>query len=229
MEDFLAHIRRDLSGQPAEVQTVSQHCRNTARYAAQALEPVSLSAAGYLAGLVHDAGKYTAVFQEYLAGQAGRRGSVNHTFAGVRLLLRRYFRADAGDFSGLTSELLAIASGGHHGLFDCVDEDRRSGFQHRLTKEGVGYEEAEENFLRLCASPEELDGYFQAAREALTPVLEHICSMTGEDADDERYGQDGPVVRPAGPGIEGHAQHHFMGGQATANRYWECRSPSPPL
>lgn len=190
MEDFLAHIRKDSSGQTAAVQTVGRHCRNTARYAAQALEPVSLSAAGYLAGLVHDMGKYTAAFQDYLAGRAGRRGSVNHTFAGVRLLLERYFRADAEDFSGLTSELLAIASGGHHGLFDCVDEGRRSGFQHRLTKEGIGCAEAKENFLRLCAGPEELDRYFQAAQEALTPVLERIRSMTGEDADDERYDQE---------------------------------------
>lgn len=60
MEDFLAHIKKNLSGQPIAVQTVSQHCHNTAKYAAQALKPVRLSAGGYLAGLVHDAGKYTA-------------------------------------------------------------------------------------------------------------------------------------------------------------------------
>ena len=53
--DFLAHIKKDLSGQSIAVQTVSQHCLNTAEYAAQALKPVQLSAAGYLAGLVHDA------------------------------------------------------------------------------------------------------------------------------------------------------------------------------
>ena len=110
MEDYLAHIRRDLSGRPIAVQTVRQHCHNTAEYAAQALEPVSLSASGYLAGLVHDAGKYTAGFQNYLAGQIGQRGSVNHTFAGVRLLLERYFSADPGDFSGVASELI-IAEG----------------------------------------------------------------------------------------------------------------------
>lgn len=69
-----------------------------------------------------------------------------------------------------------------------MDERRRSGFQHRLSKEGAGYEEAAENFFRLCAGPEEPDRYLQAAREALTPVPEHIRSMTGED--DERCGQE---------------------------------------
>ena len=190
MEDFLAHIKKDLSGQPIAVQTVSQHCHNTAKYAAQCLEPVSLSAVGYLAGLVHDAGKYTANFQNYLVSQIGQRGSVNHTFAGVRLLLERFFSADAEDFSGVVSEILALAAGGHHGLFDCVDDRQKSGFQHRLTKDDIDYEEAVDHFSHFCASQEELDQGFQIALKELTPVLEHICSMTGDDASDERYDQE---------------------------------------
>lgn len=188
--DFLAHIRKDLSGQSIAVQTVSQHCHNTAKYAAQALKPVPLSAAGYLAGLVHDAGKCTASFQNYILNQIGQKGSVNHTFAGVRLLLERYFSTDAGDFSGVVSELLALASGGHHGLFDCVDERQKNGFQYRLAKGDICYEEAKENFSRFCAGQEELDQRFRAALEELTPVLEYICSMTSDEASDERYEQE---------------------------------------
>lgn len=188
--DFLAHIKKDLSGQSIAVQTVNQHCHNTAKYAAQALEPVHLSAAGYLAGLVHDAGKCTASFQNYIVNQIGQKGSVNHTFAGVRLLLERYFSTDAGDFSGVVSELLALASGGHHGLFDCVDERQKNGFQYRLAKGDICYEEAKENFSRFCAGQEELDQRFRAALEELTPVLEYICSMTGDEASDERYEQE---------------------------------------
>jgi len=56
MESCLAHIRRNEEGKPQETQTVEEHCRKTAEYAAQALEAVGLSAAGYLAGLVHDGG-----------------------------------------------------------------------------------------------------------------------------------------------------------------------------
>ena len=59
MEKYLAHLRKSAFGEITATQTVSQHCLNTAKYAAQALKPVHLSAAGYLAGLVHDAGKCT--------------------------------------------------------------------------------------------------------------------------------------------------------------------------
>lgn len=190
MEKYLSHIRRDVSGNILAVQPVCDHCRKTAEYAAQALKTVSLTESGYLAGLLHDTGKYTTQFQDYLVNQTGSRGSVNHTFAGVHLLLERFFREDAKDFSAVTSELLALAAGGHHGLFDIVDDQQKNGFQHRLTKEGIGYEEAVENFFHFCISQEELDQRFQAAQQELTPVLERICSMTGDDASDERYEQE---------------------------------------
>ena len=181
MKSYLAHIRRDPFEKIIKVQSVSEHCRNTAKYAAEALESVSLTACGYLAGLVHDAGKYTADFQNYIANQIGHRGSVNHTFAGVRLLLERYFVPDAEDFSGVVSELLALAAGGHHGQFDCVDDRQKNGFQHRLTKPDIGYEEAAESFFRYCVCQEELDRKFQAAEQELTPVLNKILDTTSEN------------------------------------------------
>lgn len=190
MESYLAHIQRDSSGAITAVQSVSEHCHSTARYAAVALEPVGLSAVGETAGLLHDLGKYSEQFQAYIKDGIGTRGSVNHSFAGIRLLLERYHHDLPEDMADIASELLALAVGGHHGLFDCVDDRQKNGFQHRLTKEGIGYEEAVENFFRFCISQDELDQQFQAAQQELIPALEHIRNMTGEEASDERYDQE---------------------------------------
>jgi len=182
MEKYLAHICPASEDGPERVQTVEEHCRKTAEYAARALEDVSLSAGGYLAGLLHDAGKYTAAFQDYLkrsvSGEKLPRGSINHTFTGARLLFSRYHHLELGDFADTASELLFLAIGSHHGLFDCIGEDKKNGFRHRLTKEGIGYKEATDSFFRHCVSEEELDRRFQKAREELAPFLDRLLAMT---------------------------------------------------
>lgn len=187
MVEYLAHIRKNTSGEPEASQTVAEHCRKTAEYAAQALEPAGLFASGFLAGLIHDAGKMTSQFQNYLIHGTGARGSVNHTFAGTRILLNRWHNETYTDYNDVVSELLSFAAGAHHGLFDCVDERQKNGFEYRLHKDGIGYDEASENFFRLCASPAELNEAFQRASKELVPLLQRICDMTGEDADDDRY------------------------------------------
>lgn len=198
MNHYFAHIQRDANGVLLSEQTVAEHCYGAAKYAAAALEPMQLSDSGYILGLIHDAGKFTACFQDYLLNKNGIRGSVNHTFAGVRLLFERYWHQNADDFSGIICEILALCVGSHHGLFDCVDKQQKNGFQYRLNKEDIGYEEAKENFFRFCISQEALDRRFQAAQQELTPVVEQILTMTGEDNaffDDETAFYSGLLAR----------------------------------
>lgn len=178
----LAHIRRDGNGET--FQTLEEHCNNTARYAAASLAEVSLSSTAYLAGLVHDMGKATERFQDYLCraarGERVVRGSVNHTFAAVRFLLDRYHDGEKwGAYGPMTAEWMAYAAGAHHGLFDCVDAHHRSGFHHRLEKEEIGYEEALSNFLAECAGTEEMDRLFLAATEEVERVTSRLLPLLG--------------------------------------------------
>lgn len=175
---FPAHIREGSSGQ--EVQTAGEHCRNTAVYAGKCLRGIGLEQAGMLAGLVHDCGKFKTEFAKYLKDPNAVRGTVNHTFAGFRLLMERYHGEAAESMKDLTAELLALAVGGHHGLFDCVDESRKSGLLHRMTKRDIGYDESRRNFLEQCASGEELDKRFAEAHAELLSAYEKFDALTND-------------------------------------------------
>ena len=83
--EYLAHIADD-----GREQTVGEHLRSAAEYASRALAPAGLCEAGYLCALLHDCGKYTELFDRYIHSNGEmRRGSVNHTFSGVRLIMER--------------------------------------------------------------------------------------------------------------------------------------------
>lgn len=184
MEVFPAHIRTN-AGQK-NVQTVQAHCRGAAEVSRSALSAVGMGSAAYLAGLLHDAGKFTNGFRNYLleisCGKTPRRGSVNHTFAGVRYFLQHYHTPkNEDDCDPIVAELLAYAVGAHHGLFDCVDAHGMNGFQHRLEKPGIDYEAAIGQFLAQCADQQELDRLFDEAVQELKPVMMRICDLAQQD------------------------------------------------
>ena len=173
-----AHFRQNDTGS-IEIQTVAEHSRNTAAIAAGRLRRVRLEKTGYLAGLLHDAGKMTSSFREYLeklmAEKPAQRGSVIHSHAAPRFLLERYHTVGSFEnYRDMTAELLAFATGAHHGLFDCVDETHRFGFARRLQWEDALYQEAVGAFQKQCAEPEELDALFAQAEQELLLVYEWI-------------------------------------------------------
>lgn len=175
LSNYPAHIRR--FGEGFEYQSVAEHCRHVAVYAAVSLRAVGLYSTGYLAGLLHDMGKNTSVFRTYIE-KASRdepvvKGSVNHTFAAVIYLLERYHVNNSPGYPTLTCEILAFAVGSHHGEFDCVDLEKVNGFDHRLLKdkESIYYAEALEMFLKNCATEEDLDCLFQESVKEIEKIF----------------------------------------------------------
>lgn len=167
-----AHIRTDCGGSLIH-QTASSHCKNTAKYAQARLSGVGLSNAAYLIGLLHDCGKFKEEFANYLADPNSIRGSVNHTFAGCRLLLERYH--DDDPIRRLSAELMAVSVGSHHGMFDLIDENRKSGFLHRMNRPDIGYEESISNFFRECIPLDKLNQLFDQAVQELTTILPKLA------------------------------------------------------
>lgn len=170
------------------VQTVAEHCRGVAARAGESLKDINLEKTGYLAGLIHDAGKLTESFKSYIekaaAGESVQRGSVNHTFAGVRFLLEKHNPECPAECRDIVLEILAYAVGAHHGLFDCVDEQKRNGFTIRTEKDGIDYKNAVQEFLTSCSSKEEIDALLLQAEGELTAVFNKINEIAKNNDED---------------------------------------------
>lgn len=163
-----------------EEQSLRAHCVQTAEYASACVENIGLYHMAYLAGLLHDMGKATKKYNDYLeaafAGESVVRGSVNHTFAGVIYILENFHIQSASPMEKLIAEIISYAIGGHHGLFDCVDLEGKNGFLHRLQKDKAElcYEEALNNFLEQVADKKEIERLFRKATEEFRTLFEKL-------------------------------------------------------
>lgn len=168
----LAHIAIDPQISERRVQTCTEHVRSVAALAKGYLSPMGLSSAGELAGLLHDLGKFTEEFDTYLdkasRGEKVTKGSVIHTFAGVRFLLEQYHSKDGNlNFGDLASELIAVSIGSHHGLFDLWDERHQNGFEHRLNQQPAYDHRAIKAFHTECCSAEDISLLYKQAEQEI--------------------------------------------------------------
>ena len=172
---YTAHIGKD------RIQTCNEHCRKTADYAQSDLSDAGLGKSAYLSGLLHDCGKFTPEFDEYIhkaaAGCSVKKGSVIHTFAGVYFLMNKYHNSNVPGFQELTAELLSYAIGAHHGLFDCYDEKSENGYLHRLNRQPDYEIRAIENFHRECSSVQEADQLFSESCKEITKTYQRLLAI----------------------------------------------------
>ena len=180
-KSHIAHIA-NIDGKRKE-QTVEEHSLQTAAYAARCLKSVGLYYAGYLAGLIHDCGKTKAAMTEYLEaayeGKAPNRGSVNHTFAAAKLIMRRYWKNEMTPHEKLVCEVLAVATSSHHGLYDMEDSTgmkKENGLSHRVDYEDeeIGYTEAINNFFQEVVDQKTIDEYFAKASEEILTFIKKM-------------------------------------------------------
>ncbi len=168
---YVAHIR------DGSVQTCNDHCRNTADIASRLLKSIGLSNVAYLSGLLHDMGKYSDEFLKYIEtvanGEEYKGPKVIHTFTGVSYILNRYH--EEGTFEKMTSEVIALAIGSHHGLFDIYKEaENFNAFIYRKEKQPEYDKKAISNFLSECASEDEIDKLFKDSTEEISTLYSHF-------------------------------------------------------
>ncbi|WII39148.1 CRISPR-associated helicase Cas3' [Paenibacillus thiaminolyticus] len=166
----IAHIRIG----DEKVQTVERHLLEVKTLAEEYGKKLNIPHVTGLAGMLHDMGKYTEKFRTYLlAAVSGaedrlRRGDVDHSTAGGRLLYDR-FHADAkAPYKAILAEVVGNAIISHHSyLHDFLDPDLESPYLRRVAcKKLEEFDQSVEAFFTHVMSEQEFQGYVdQAAAE----------------------------------------------------------------
>ncbi|MFX4302755.1 CRISPR-associated helicase Cas3' [Alicyclobacillus tolerans] len=108
--DFYAHTRED-----GQYQKLKDHLEGVATLSMRYAEVFGVGYLGYLAGILHDIGKYSHIFQKRIRGEHVR---VDHSTAGAQWIVKS---ETVRDYLGTThldrylARLLAHVISGHHG------------------------------------------------------------------------------------------------------------------
>ncbi|MFA5985149.1 MAG: CRISPR-associated helicase Cas3' [Methylococcaceae bacterium] len=133
-ECFIAHVRTS----DKKKQTVAEHLQEVALIAKQFAAKINVAQAGELIGLLHDFGKYSAAFQDYIKSGTGllnpdidddyvdakaKKGKIDHSTAGAQLLWQALSKYGSNGEGKLCAQILALCIASHHGrgLIDCLD------------------------------------------------------------------------------------------------------------
>lgn len=171
--EYLAHIRED-----GAIQTVKQHLEQTASLCSQYAGKIGCPSLGKLIGLLHDQGKFTKRFQDYIR-QSAEEGKYlkksNHSSAGGMHMMK------LADWKGnaterVVAQMVAEAVCCHHsGLCDNLDLGGNDKFSKRIDEEqDVCYDETYSAFLDEIMKDKELLEMFQLAQKEVLNIREKI-------------------------------------------------------
>lgn len=174
--DYIAHIRQ----KDGIIQSVLSHLREVQAGSERRGAKAGVQNLAGMAGLLHDAGKYTIKFRTYIQQAAAnphqppKRGSVDHSTAGGKLVYEYYHQPGITPQEKLAAEWIANCIISHHqGLRDYFCPEADSPFLERVAVKTEGLEEypqaVKEVFRHISKS--ELDELFARAVKEVDQLL----------------------------------------------------------
>lgn len=142
-DNLIAHVRKN-----GEEQSLFTHLTETSEWAGKFAGKVGLQEIGKIMGLMHDFGKASKDFQDYLHSATGKinpdedeyvdykakKGKIDHSTAGAQLIYTKL--VEKGQIDKVLAQYLALAIVSHHsGLIDCLKPDGFYEFYRRITKD----------------------------------------------------------------------------------------------
>ena len=142
---YIAHIRK----LDQKLQSLQTHLTETAEIAKLLAAKLDLDQAGELLGLMHDFGKYSQDFQEYIKSVTGinpdaddyvlpNGKKIDHSTAGAQWVYRELRKFGAAQGIGeLFGQMLGLCIASHHGegLIDCLDDEGNAVWKKRFEKD----------------------------------------------------------------------------------------------
>lgn len=179
---ILAHLESD-----GRRQFLRDHLTGVSAAARKHAHKIGLGSAGATIGLLHDLGKYSGAFQQYLRRVAidretdepdSERGKIDHSTAGAQTIWRSL--KSAGAHEGVIGELLAICVASHHsGLIDCIAPCGQDNLTRRMQKA-----DADSHFTEAWAKAEKqiAEDHRQLLQDptlvaAVRDIIVAICGM----------------------------------------------------
>jgi CRISPR-associated endonuclease/helicase Cas3 len=140
--DFIAHYL----GPDNKSQSVLKHLEEVSKFASIFASKIGLPLVGELVGLLHDFGKYSKYFQNYIRSAEGMldpdeepidskklKGKIDHSTAGAQLVWDALKERDG--LSRLVAQVVSLCVASHHsGLLDCLSPDGEDKFSGRMAK-----------------------------------------------------------------------------------------------
>jgi CRISPR-associated endonuclease/helicase Cas3 len=141
---YIAHVRKS----DKKKQTLEQHLYEVKSIAGDLADKIGQKEAGKLIGLLHDFGKYSKAFQDYLGSATGLinpdgdadyvdakglKGKIDHSSAGAQWIWQRL--KGYGEQGKLCAQILSLCIASHHsGLIDCLKVEGGNDFIRRMDK-----------------------------------------------------------------------------------------------
>lgn len=137
--EFIAHYR-DFD---QKKQSVADHLKGVGDICQRLTGKIGMSEAGLILGLLHDFGKYSYKFQQYIQSATGllnpedddyidarsKKGKIDHSTAGAQWVWQH-------SNSSFIGQVLAVCLVSHHGgLLDCLQVGGKNGFLLRVGKD----------------------------------------------------------------------------------------------
>lgn len=184
---MIAHMRES----DYKIQTVQEHLKAVSFLAKKYGEKARFEASAELAGLLHDMGKNTEAFSQYITDAVKETGAplerIDHSTAGAKYLYETYYVEKPSNqvemMTNYTIEMIGMTILSHHsGLQNFVQTDgSQSDYFRRVCREDLPYyDEVRTEFLRIKENEEAVKKLLTQATKELTAFSVKVSEIFKE-------------------------------------------------